>query len=164
MINVPVGILSRMEPCPENAYLADHVDRLLASYERLLGRALLPAGERLQRAQRLYDAPFVVVSHGIEDEPVFNYANLAAQALFEMDWDTFVTVPSRLSAGPMHRDERARLLARVTEHGYIDDYAGIRVTRAGRQFRIERAVVWNVFNADGTRAGQAATFAEWRFI
>ena len=150
-----------MEPCVENQFLSGHVEQLLTSYRRLTSRDLLPPGVAVQRAQALYEAPFVVVSHGTEAEPVFNYANLAAQALFEMDWDTFVTVPSRLSAGPVHRAERERLLDEVTRRGYIDNYAGIRVARSGRQFRIERAVVWNVSNGDGAPAGQAAAFSDW---
>jgi hypothetical protein len=150
-----------MEPCVENEFLAGHVEQLLTSYRRLTGRDLLPPGVAVQRAQALYETPLVVVSHGTEAEPVFNYANLAAQALFEMDWDTFVTVPSRLSAGPVHRAERERLLDEVTRRGYIDNYAGIRVARSGRQFRIERAVVWNVSNGDGAPAGQAAAFSDW---
>ncbi|HSQ06000.1 MAG TPA: MEKHLA domain-containing protein, partial [Burkholderiales bacterium] len=94
-----------MVPCPENAYLADHAALLLESYRRLFGKELIPPGERLQRAKALYEAPFVVVSHDTAADPIFNYANLAAQRLFELDWDAFVALPSRLSAGPVHRDE-----------------------------------------------------------
>ena len=36
----------------------------------------------------------------------------------------------------------------------------IRVSQA-RRFLIERAIVWNLTDTDGTLRGQAATFAEW---
>lgn len=151
-------------PGPANAFLADHAALLLASYERLLGAPLLPPAGRAARARALYEAPFVVVSHDTAPDPVFNYANLAAQRLFEMEWAAFVGLPSRLSAGPVHRDERARLLATVSRQGYIDDYSGIRVSARGRPFRIEAATVWNVAQPDGRYAGQAACFSRWQLV
>lgn len=153
-----------MEPNPENRFMEQHARLLLDSYRRLTGKDLAPDGDPLRRAKYLYEAAFVAVSHDTAPDPVFNYANLAAQRLFEMDWDTFVTVPSRLSAGPQHRDERRRLLEAVTQHGYIDDYAGIRVAKSGRQFRVEAATVWNLAGDDGLYAGQAAMFSQWHFL
>jgi hypothetical protein len=61
----------------------------------------------------------------------------------------------------MHRDERARLLERTRRDGYVDDYAGIRVSQSGRRFRIEQAIVWNLIDAAGQLRGQAATFDTW---
>jgi hypothetical protein len=152
------------EPGPTNHHLADHAALLLSSYERLLGKPLVPPGAPAWRARLLYEVPFVVCSHDTAPDPIFNYANLAAQQLFELDWSTFVTLPSRLSAGPLHRAERQRLLDAVARKGYIDDYAGIRVTRTGRQFHVGSATVWNLTDAAGHYAGQAATFSEWRFV
>jgi hypothetical protein len=78
-----------------------------------------------------------------------------------MTWEEFTALPSRLSAEPVHRDERARLLEVVGRKGYIDDYRGIRIAKSGRRFRIEQATVWNLLDeADGI-AGQAATFKTW---
>lgn len=156
--------MKSVRPCSDNGYRVDHVSLLLASYERLLNAPLVPHGDAVQRAQALYEAPFVVVSHDTSPDPVFDYANLAAQRLFELDWDAFVRLPSRLSAGPVHRDERQRLLAIVARQGYIDDYSGVRVASSGRQFRIEQATVWNVSREDGAYAGQAATFDRWQFL
>ncbi len=70
-------------------------------------------------------------------------------------------MPSRKTAEPVHRDERARMLELTRQQGYIDDYRGVRISAAGRRFRIERAIVWNLVDATGQPAGQAATFAEW---
>lgn len=153
-----------MEPCEDNQFYVEHARLLLDSYRRLTGRELVPAGGMAQRAKALYQADFVVVSHDTAPDPVFNYANLAAQRLFETDWDTFVALPSRLSAGPVHRGERQRLLDTVARQGYIDNYAGIRVTTSGRQFQIEAATVWNLAADRGNFAGQAAMFSEWRFL
>ena len=69
--------------------------------------------------------------------------------------------PSRLTAEPMHRDERAEMLRRTSRDGYIDDYRGVRISTTGRRFLIERATVWNVLDTAGQPAGQAATFSDW---
>jgi hypothetical protein len=61
----------------------------------------------------------------------------------------------------VHRDERTRLLERTSRDGYVDDYAGIRISRSGKRFRIEQAIVWNLVDGDGHRRGQAATFDRW---
>ena len=153
-----------MEPNPDNLFLAEHARLLLDSYQRLTGKELVPAGDPAQRAKALYEADSIVVSHDTAPDPVFNYANLAAQRLFGMGWDTFVALPSRLSAEPTHRDERQRLLDAVTRNGYIDDYAGIRVTASGRRFQVDAATVWNLTNDAGNYAGQAAMFSQWRFL
>jgi len=115
-------------------------------------------------ADRIFHAPFVLVSHGTETDPVLNYGNQAALTLWEMSWDELTRTPSRLTAESPHLDERARLLAAVTTHGFIDDYSGIRVSRTGRRFRILRATVWNLLDNRRDYAGQAALFSRWDFL
>lgn len=117
-----------------------------------------------ENAARLAKAPFVVVSHGTEADPVLDYGNDAALALWEMPWEDFVRTPSRFTAEVPDRAERARLLDQVTRHGFIADYSGIRVTRTGRRFRIAQATVWNLVGDDGHVAGQAASFDRWQFL
>lgn len=138
---------------------------LLSSFERLLGRDLVSReGSPRDQAERLFLAPFVVVSHGTQADPILNYANAAALALWQMAPEQFTQTPSRLTAEPMHRDERARLLERTRRDGYVDDYSGVRISTTGTRFRIERAIVWNLIDAEGTHRGQAATFSEWTQI
>ncbi len=95
-------------------------------------------------ARKVFEAPFVVVSHGLEADPILNYGNRTALALWEMSWEELTRTPSRLTAEAPNREERARLLAAVTAHGFIDDYSGVRISKTGRRFRIARATVWNL--------------------
>jgi hypothetical protein len=129
------------------------------SYQRLLGKPLVSASGDI--ALDLWQAPQVIVAHGTEDDPVFFYGNRRALDVFEMAFADFICLPSRFSAEPLLREERARLLERVSRDGYIDDYAGVRVSASGRRFRIEQAVVWNLIDAAGDCHGQAATFDQW---
>jgi len=133
---------------------------LVESYTRLTGRAL-PLAPADDLATALWLAPAAIVAHGTEPDPVFFYGNRLALELFEMDFAAFTRLPSRFSAEPLLREERALLLARVARDGFIDDYSGIRIAASGRRFRIERATVWNLVDAAGLTHGQAATFAHW---
>ena len=122
---------------------------------RLTGRDLfdgLAIGDDVTQA--VFDAPYALVSHDTSDDPVFVYGNALALRLFELSWDDFTALPSRLSA----ESERDQLLSRVTADGYIDDYTGVRISSTGRRFLINDAVVWNLVDDSGTYQGQAALF------
>ena len=148
----------RAEPWFEPTLVA-HAGLLLDSFRRVVGRDLVPrGGGPEEEARRLFAADVVVVSHGTEPDPVLNYGNRRALGLWETDWNDFTNTPSRLTAEPVHRDERARLLERTARDGFVDDYAGVRISKRGRRFRIEQAVVWNLVDAEGRRRGQAAAF------
>jgi hypothetical protein len=130
---------------------------LAASFLRLTGRTLVepPTPEAFWRAPR------AIVAHGVEADPLFFYGNRLALALFEAPARDFVRLPSRASAEPALQAARDRLMARVTADGYVDDYAGVRISATGRRFRIEGAVVWTVTGPSGAPVGQAATFERW---
>ena len=138
---------------------------LLNNYARLLKEELINrAGTSLEQAELLFNFPFVVASHGLQEDPILNYGNQAALDLWEMDWEQFTRTPSRLTAEPVNREERARMLEQAKTHGYISDYRGIRISRSGKRFLVERATVWNIQKPDGTPLGQAATFSDWIFL
>ncbi len=152
-------------PDKGNGFLSDHARLLISSYRHWTGRDLIdPAIPAEGQAGALYEAPFVVASHGTGEDPVFNYANRPALALFETGWSEFTSMPSRLSAEPVEREERARLLNRVNREGFIDDYSGVRITSTGRRFHIRRATVWNVIDTNEALRGQAVMFREWEYL
>ena len=115
-------------------------------------------------AEQLFHAPFAIASHDTASDPVFNYANLKALELFELNWQALLLLPSRLSAELVNQAERESLLAEVTQKGYIDHYEGIRISSTGKRFLIQNATVWNLHDDDGTYKGQAARFEKWDFI
>ncbi len=148
------------EPVPDRLRAPDAasaITAIAASYERLLGKPLVDPGA--DNAQALWSAPRVILAHGSQPDPVFYFGNRAALICFETDLDSLLAMPSRLSAEAPLRDERQALLDRVAEHGFIDDYSGVRISAKGRRFRIEQAVVWTVSDEAGERIGQAAMFA-----
>jgi len=153
------------EPTAQNDFLVNHIRLLSHSLERWTGCGLMDDEPDPARASlKLYFASFALLSHGIEDDPVINYANHTAQELFEMDWGAITKLPSRLSAEAPVRAERDALLKRVKEHGYIDDYAGVRISSRSKRFMIEQATVWNLMGDHGEYCGQAAMFGVWRML
>ena len=137
---------------------------LLNSYAKFVGCQLISRETAVADAQKLFEAPFVCVAHGTEEDPLLNYGNQAALELWQLPWDTLIGMPSRKTAEPMHRDERAQLLQRTRQYGFIEDYSGIRIASTGQRFQIHQATVWNVMDDNNNHVGQAAAFADWTFL
>jgi MEKHLA domain len=146
-------------------FVIAHSRILARSLKHWTGCDLLPGNfSSAKLAETIFDAPFVVVSHGTEADPVLNYGHAAALALWEMSWEELTCTPSRLTAEAPNRAERARLLAAVTARGFIDDYSGVRISKTGRRFKISNATVWNLISETGLACGQAAMFRQWEFL
>jgi hypothetical protein len=150
---------------PPTDFFVAHTLCLVRSFRRWTWRDLLPGNfSAAELAEKIFNAPFVVVSHGTQADPILNYGNRAALALWEMSWDDSTRTPSRLTAEAPNREERARLLEEVTRKGFSDNYSGVRISKNGRRFEIFRATVWNLVSETGEYCGQAATFSEWKFL
>jgi MEKHLA domain len=146
------------------AYDSDFFGLLVSSYRRTVGAEppFFEPGHRASAAWLYDEAHHPVLAHNTDPDPRFIYANKAAQACFEYGWDEITSLPSRLSAEPVDREERQRLLESVTRHGFATGYSGFRIAKFGRRFFIDDGVVWQLIDDDGVLRGQAATFAKWR--
>jgi hypothetical protein len=156
--------MSTDAPWRDHNWIA-HTQIMLDSFRHYVGRELIPrTGQLGDDARAVFETLSVVVSHGTQVDPILNYGNQMALTLWEMDIPTLTSMPSRLTAEPMHRDERAQLMTRAARDGFVDDYRGIRITSSGKRFLIERAIIWNLIDGDGQRVGQAATFSDWKWL
>ena len=154
-----------MNTLPQTDFVVAHTRCLAHSFKKWTGRDLLPGNfSPPELAGKIFNAPFVVVSHGTQADPILNYGNRTALTLWEMSWEELTKTPSRLTAEAPNREERARLLEAVTRNGFSDNYSGVRISKNGRRFEISRATVWNLISETGEPCGQAATFSEWRFL
>jgi MEKHLA domain len=146
-------------------HIVEWSQRLLESFRHWIGQDLIDrAGDQDSQARRLFDATFVVVSHGMGVDPILNYGNQAALNLWDLSWEHFITTPSRLTAEADDRAERERILMQARGKGYYDGYRGVRISSTGRRFLVEQAVIWNVIDPAGHRIGQAATFSQWSYL
>lgn len=138
---------------------------LAKNFQQLAGRELIAnAHTPEQLAQALFEAPFILVSHGIQPDPILNYGNHAALQLWSMEWEEFTKTPSRLTAEPVNREIRAQMLEQASKQGYINNYQGIRISSTGQRFSIKEAIIWNLTDISGKKCGQAATFNNWEWI
>jgi hypothetical protein len=158
---------------------------IVESYRRLTGMKLIDAEEAFVGAasaaislqskdafaaeaaptilrHALWNAPRAIVAHGTETDPVFFYGNRLALELFEMNFDDFARLPSRLSAEPLAQEARERLLEKVMQQGYVDGYSGVRIAKNGNRFMIADCTVWNLTDKAGNLHGQAAVFIPQR--
>jgi MEKHLA domain len=142
-----------------------HTRCLLNSYRHWFSQDLLADLPDLDAAAHpLFCAPFVVLSHSTQADPVLNYGNQTALDLWEMAWTDFTQMPSRLTAEPDLREVRSQLLASAAQQGYLMGYEGVRISKTGRRFFIQNATIWRVLDQDGKACGQAATFKDWKFL
>ncbi len=140
---------------------------LAGSYLSFTGRPLIeiqPGATPAQIAQAVFFAPVVILSGGNEEDQILNYGNAAAIKLWETTWDELTLTPSRLTAEPVHREQRARFLENVRQNGFVTDYQGIRISRKGKRFHILEATVWNLTDPFGNFRGQAAAFSKYNFL
>ena len=135
---------------------------ILNSYRDLLGRELIErSGDPLDEAQRLFALPAIVLSHGTEADPILDYGNRTALDLWEMTPEALIKMPSRMTAEPGVRAAREKALEDTKRQGFSTGYEGIRISATGRRFTIHDATIWNLVDAKGEPAGQAATFSRW---
>lgn len=138
------------------------IQRLLDSHAYWLNQELIDrSGDIEAQSERLFLAPFAVASHMDSADPILNYGNRQALDLWETTWEEFTATPSRLTAEPGLREERERMLQRVTSRGFVDDYRGVRISRTGQRFLVQHATVWNVVDENRNRLGQAVAFSDW---
>lgn len=144
--------------------VCDRLTQVILSYRHWTGLDLVASSLTKSLAESVWGAPFALVAHGTEADPLLWYGNRTALELWEMDWIQFSSTPSRLTAEAPLREERARLLSAVTTQGFIQNYNGIRVTKTGRRFLIHTATVWNVLDGQLRTTGQAALFSQWEWL
>ncbi|MEE3719647.1 MEKHLA domain-containing protein [Tumidithrix elongata RA019] len=160
--------IQSMPPIWQQEAIVQHSQRLLYSFEYLTGKPLLQIVDSTDSpmaiARALFEADFVVVSHGLEADPILNYGNLTALKLWQMEWQQFTTTPSRFTAEPIEREERDRVLTQTRTQGFIENYRGLRINSVGQRFYINNAIVWNAIDEQGKNWGQAATFSNWEFV
>lgn len=139
--------------------------RLLRSYQYWTGAPLLDVqGTPETITEELFYAPFVLVSHGIEPDPIFNYGNQKALEMWELTWEELTQMPSRKTAEPIAQEDRNRLLSETETHGFVRNYQGVRISSSGRRFLIEDVLIWNVLDEQNQCCGQAAVYSKYTFL
>lgn len=152
-------------PNKENNFLKEYIHLITKSLKELTNIDIVDSSLGLEeQAKQVFNANYVLLAHNGTDDPIFNYANQTAQNLFEMPWDEFIAMPSKYSAESDERSKREEFLAEVKEKGYSKNYSGIRISKSGKRFEIKNVILWNVFDAEGTRIGQAAMFDEYDYL
>jgi PAS domain-containing protein len=142
-------------------FLKRQTQLLLQSYQHWTRVPLIPPSA--DSVKDLINFAYPIASHIAGKDPQFNYANQAALALFKMRDDEFLGLPSRYSAEPMVREQRAAFLAEVTANGFVENYSGVRIAKDGSRFLIEQATVWNVVDIALPKdiLGQAVVIKKW---
>ena len=151
-------------PSPDgsNDYCLEHVSVLLGNLKKWTGFDL--AAEfgvaDAELGKGVFEADFCLLSSDLSADPILNYGNLKALALWEMSWEELTSTRSRDTAKPDSQSDRDGLMRRVNEKNFVTGYSGMRVSRTGREFLIKDVTIWNLFDDDGKPYGRAAWFKD----
>ena len=136
-----------------------HIQLVLQSYKHWTGNDLVNMSDSPEEiAQQIFEAPFALVSHGTEADPIFNYGNRKALTTWELSWEEFTKMPSRQSAEKVVQEERNRLLQETEAKGFCN-YSGVRISSTGKRFQIKNGIIWNLVDDQNQYCGQASIFS-----
>jgi hypothetical protein len=156
---------SRELPAIDNNYHAAYIQFISNSLKKLAGIEIVDFSLNLEeQAKQVFHAKYCLLAHNGASDPVFNYANQPALNLFEMPWEEFTNMPSKYSAESDERAKREQLLKDVAAKGFSQNYSGVRISKTGKRFEIKNAIIWNVYNNENKRIGQAAMFDKYAYV
>lgn len=145
--------------------IVTHVKLVDASLGNLTGRSVAVRMGLDPSSSDIYESicnseRYVLISHGTEDEPIFNFGNVAALTAFFRSWESLIAMPSAKSVVLRSVDEemRIQLMQKVTDDNFVEGASGIRIRDDGTYLKFMDAVVWNCFDEEGCKIGQAAFF------
>ena len=104
---------------------------------------------------------FVVLSHGNQTDPIYNYGNEAGFDVFQFPSEEYYyKLPSRYSAPPgPERDQRDEVIDATTTQDITFIPEAIRVRYPSSTVILLRdAILWNVYDEEGIRVGQTVLF------
>lgn len=103
---------------------------------------------------------YAVLSHGVQDDPIYHYFNRAAFGTFQFPEQVVYKTPSRYSApsGPERDVTRAKQVDDAVQHDHTVIPEAIRQTYHGNLIRVCNIVLWNVYDENGDRVGQTAIY------
>lgn len=103
---------------------------------------------------------YAVLSHGVQDDPIYHYFNRAAFRTFQFPEQVAYETPSRYSAppGPERDVTRAKQVDDAVQHDHTVIPEAIRQTYHGNLIRVRNIILWNVYDENGDRVGQTAIY------
>ena len=101
---------------------------------------------------------FAVLSHGVQDDPIFCYSNVATRETFGYSEDEFYSLASRYSAPPSERPRRQTVMDKKDDDIFWVIEKGIRQRKDQSLFEFQNVWLWNVYNPQGERVGQSSVF------
>ena len=143
---------------------------LLESHQRAFSRPLIASAQPSRSdskrllCQNLFACGFPVLAHGAEPRSKAQLRQRCGPAAVGNHWDELIGMPSRLTAPETERAERSSALGQAKRLDAVQNYRGIRISRKGRRFMINKARIWTLWDAEERVCGQAACFSDWWWL
>ena len=102
---------------------------------------------------------FGILSHGTQQDPIYNYGNKASLLLFDETLENLCQTPSRYSTVESLMQDREQLIQQIADVGYGTITNALRTTTRGKLFVMETIWIWHVHHPNnGQRIGLAALY------
>jgi len=159
-------------PKPAAPYLQTEVIMhnlmMVESYKRKVGKPIMDDAEIHEIAKLIWEAPYGVISHDMEEDPAnpkYDYANKAALDLFQATWDELIGQPSSCTTEDVNQNiaDRQKLLKQTQDEGTAAVHSYWRKGLKGRSVCISNGLLWNIEAPSGVLIGQAIAIHEWEF-
>lgn len=144
-------------PCAENNYQGAFVERVLASWVRMTGRAPIA-----KNPADVWSGDFALLTHRGGPDAMLNYGNKFALDLWDCDWDEFTATPSSATAPEEGRAAREAMMQQVIQNGFVTGYGGKRISRTGALFLIQDVTIWRLLDEGGEGFGIGAFFRQYQ--
>jgi hypothetical protein len=153
-------------PSEENDYQSAFVTQVVESFARVTGKSLIEEAGlgRDGLGRKVYFGDFALLCHRGDAQAILNYGNAFTLALWDCDWNTFVSTPSGATAPEQASGSRDLLMKKVNQNNFVTRYSGPRISRAGRLFLIQDVTVWRLIDATGGSFGVGAFFRRYRYL
>lgn len=161
----PPAPAPKVGPPYEDGDIILHSLSVIDSYFRATGKPIFPPEANVEiasAAKSLFEAPFVLVSHGTEEDPIFNYGNANALKVFEADWEALMRTPSRAVAPEEQLAARAALLDGAGQ-GVVELKGLVQQSLKGRMILLKEGISWTLKNLEGETFGQAVLCRDWAY-
>ena len=130
------------------------------SLQKFTGKSLFDYMKGVSEPSQVHDHErYAVLSHGVQDDPIYCYFNKAAFLQFQFSEDEVYQLPSRYSAPDgAERESRAEDVQQAVAEDVKELGSVIRQTKHGELFEMVNVILWNVYDESGERVGQTAFY------
>lgn len=139
----------------------DHALLLNETYKRWFGEYLVVEKDPGLVLNAINEADVMLLSVGLEQQPVFNYGNVKSLLMFGCDLAELVQQVAIEAVPEDLQTEEQAALSKVAEEGAVAEYHSQRITPKQKRWHVRDGKIWTLKDSLGRFHGLAYCFKDW---